>query len=46
VRDHSKAAILAAFERRLEQDQDTECAEACRQVERIAELRLRDMLPQ
>ncbi len=44
MRDHSKDAILAAFERRLGQDQDTEYAEACHQVERIAELRLRDML--
>ena len=45
VRDHTKAQILAAFERRLEQDSATELAEACRQVERIAELRLREMLP-
>ena len=43
VRDHSKASILAAFERRLGQDGDTECAEACHQVERIAELRLIEM---
>ena len=43
VRDHSKAGILAAFERRLGQDGDTECAEACHQVERIAELRLIEM---
>ncbi|WP_424832801.1 allantoinase PuuE [Ruegeria sp.] len=45
VRDHDKASILQAFERRIEQDRDTEFAEACRQVERIAEFRLRDMLP-
>ena len=45
VRDHSKAQILAAFERRLDQDSDTEFAEACRQVERIAEIRLREILP-
>ncbi len=45
VRDHTKAQILAAFERRLEQDSVTELAEACRQVERIAELRLKEMLP-
>ena len=45
VRDHTKAGILAAFERRLDQDSDTEFAEACAQVERIAELRLKDMLP-
>jgi OHCU decarboxylase len=40
VRDHDKAGILAAFERRLDNDSATEFAEACRQVERIAELRL------
>ncbi len=45
VRDHDKASILAAFQRRIEQDRDTEFAEACRQVERIAEFRLRDVLP-
>ncbi|MDE4143322.1 MAG: allantoinase PuuE [Pseudophaeobacter sp. bin_em_oilr2.035] len=45
VRDHDKASILAAFERRVENDRDTEFAEACRQVERIAEFRLKDLLP-
>ncbi|WP_171173493.1 allantoinase PuuE [Ruegeria sp. HKCCD8929] len=45
VRDHDKASILAAFQRRVEQDRDTEFAEACRQVERIAAFRLRDLLP-
>ncbi len=44
VRDHDKPGILAAFHRRLAHDRDTEFAEACRQVERIAQLRLRDML--
>ncbi|SHJ13500.1 OHCU decarboxylase [Palleronia salina] len=44
VRDHDKAGILAAFERRVENDTGTEFAEACRQVERIAELRLREAL--
>ncbi|MBF9061050.1 allantoinase PuuE [Rhodobacterales bacterium HKCCSP123] len=44
VRDHDKAGILAAFERRLGQDRETEFAEACRQVERIAELRLMEKL--
>ena len=44
VRDHDKAGILAAFERRLENDTETEVAEACRQVERIAELRLLEKL--
>ncbi|GHG83225.1 allantoinase PuuE [Pseudodonghicola xiamenensis] len=45
VRDHDKPGILAAFERRLENDRDQEFAEACRQVERIAGLRLKDLLP-
>ncbi len=45
VRDNTKASILDAFERRIENDSDTEFDEACRQVERIAELRLKDMLP-
>jgi OHCU decarboxylase len=40
VRDNTKASIMAAFERRIQQDRETEFAEACRQVERIAELRL------
>ena len=40
VRDNTKASIMAAFERRIAHDSDTEFAEACRQVERIAELRL------
>jgi len=44
VRDNTKASILAAFERRVAQDRATEFAEACRQVERIAELRLREKL--
>ncbi len=45
VRDHDKASILAAFEARIAHDTDTEFAEACRQVERIAEFRLQDILP-
>ncbi|MEX0276652.1 MAG: allantoinase PuuE [Ruegeria sp.] len=45
VRDHNKASILEAFQRRIDQDRPTEFAEACRQVERIAEFRLRDVLP-
>ena len=45
VRDHDKPGILAAFERRLANDSEAEFAEACKQVERIAELRLKDMLP-
>jgi OHCU decarboxylase len=42
VRDHTKPEILAAFQHRLDNDRATEFAEACRQVERIAELRLRE----
>jgi allantoinase len=45
VRDHDKASILAAFRRRIENGRNAEFAEACRQVERIAEFRLRDLLP-
>ncbi|PIV76765.1 MAG: polysaccharide deacetylase [Rhodobacteraceae bacterium CG17_big_fil_post_rev_8_21_14_2_50_65_11] len=44
VRDHDTASIMAAFERRLQNDRDTEFAEACRQVERIAALRLAEKL--
>jgi OHCU decarboxylase len=44
VRDHYTAGIRAAMERRLAQDSEAEFAEACRQVERIAALRLREML--
>jgi OHCU decarboxylase len=43
VRDHDKAGILAAFQRRIDNDRDREFAEACRQVERIAMLRLLEM---
>lgn len=45
VRDHTKSSILAAFEARISNDSETELAEACRQVERIAELRLKEVLP-
>jgi OHCU decarboxylase len=45
VRDHDKASIRANFERRIGNDTETEFAEACRQVERIAEFRLMDLLP-
>ncbi len=40
VKDNTKASILSAFQRRIDNDRATEFAEACRQVERIAELRL------
>jgi OHCU decarboxylase len=45
VRDNTKATILNAFQSRLAHDSETEFAAACAQVERIAELRLKDMLP-
>ncbi|WP_425040166.1 allantoinase PuuE [Primorskyibacter sp. S187A] len=45
VKDNTKATILDAFHRRLGHDRETEFAEACRQVERIAELRLIEKLP-
>jgi OHCU decarboxylase len=45
VRDHDKASIMAAFEQRIGNDTDTEFAQACKQVERIAEFRLMDILP-
>jgi OHCU decarboxylase len=45
VRDQTKASILRAFRTRLQNDTDTEFRAACDQVERIAELRLKDMLP-
>jgi len=44
VKDNTKADILEAFERRIENDRATEFAEACRQVERIAALRLIEKL--
>ncbi|MEC8628576.1 MAG: allantoinase PuuE [Pseudomonadota bacterium] len=44
VRDHDKAGIMAAFETRLQNDRDTEFTTACKQVERVARLRLEDML--
>ena len=45
VRDHDKASIMAAFEQRIGNDTQTEFAQACKQVERIAEFRLMDILP-
>ena len=44
VRDNTKASIMEAFARRIEHDRETEFEEACRQVERIAELRLEEKL--
>ena len=45
VRDHSKTSILQSFETRIHNDTATEFATACKQVERIAELRLKALLP-
>jgi len=45
VRDNTKASILAAFETRIANDRATEFSTACAQVERIAAIRLKDMLP-
>lgn len=45
VRDHDKSSIIEAFYRRIKNDSEAEFDEACRQVERIAYLRLKDMLP-
>lgn len=45
VKGRGKAEILTAFERRLRNDAEAEFAEALAQVERIALLRLKDLLP-
>ncbi len=45
VRDHDKSGIMKAFQTRIDNDTGTEFAEACKQVERIAHYRLKDILP-
>lgn len=45
VRGLGKAEIMAAFERRLGHDREAELATALAEVEKIALLRLKDMLP-
>ena len=45
VKGKTKDEILAAFETRIGNDRATEFDTACRQVERIALLRLQDILP-
>jgi len=45
VKDNTKASILEAFEHRLGNSRETEFLTACAQVERIALLRLRAVLP-
>jgi OHCU decarboxylase len=44
VKDNSKADILAGFERRLANDADTETKTALAEIDRIAALRLKDIL--
>jgi OHCU decarboxylase len=45
VKGKTKDEILAAFETRIGNDRATEFVTACKEVERIALLRLKDMLP-
>ena len=45
VKGRSRSEILAAFEARVDNDADTEFGEALAQIERIALLRLQDLLP-
>ena len=45
VKGRSKTEVLAAFAARLGNDRETEVATALAQIERIALLRLRDLLP-
>jgi OHCU decarboxylase len=44
VRDNSKAQIMEAMEKRVANERETEFVTACKQVERIAELRIRAIL--
>jgi chitin deacetylase len=44
VKDHTKDGILRAFETRIANDTDTEFTTACKQVERIARIRLDQIL--
>ncbi len=44
VKGLNKGDILSAFQERVKQDRQTEFNQACKQVEKIALLRLRDML--
>ena len=45
VKDNTKSQILDAFKKRIENDHSQEFKTACQQVERIARLRLNDVLP-
>ena len=44
VKGLKKSDIIAAFKTRLDHDRDSEFAAACQQVEKIALLRLQDMV--
>ena len=44
-KDRSKDEILSAFKTRIANNRQTEFNTACREVEKIALLRLQDMLP-
>jgi OHCU decarboxylase len=46
VKGRNKKEILDAFQRRVSNDRNTEFETACAQVERIALLRLKDILPE
>ena len=46
VKDNTKASIMDAFKRRINNSREIEFEEACKQVERIAELRLLDKFGQ
>ncbi len=46
VKGRARTEVLAAFERRLAHDRDTEFTQALAQIERIAWLRLHDLLPE
>jgi 2-oxo-4-hydroxy-4-carboxy--5-ureidoimidazoline (OHCU) decarboxylase len=45
VKGKSKADILAGFQRRLANDADAETRTALAEIDRIAALRLKDILP-
>ncbi len=45
VKGKSKAEILAAFQRRLASDRDAETETALAEIDKIAALRLKDILP-
>ncbi len=44
VKDYDKKGILAEFKRRVENDKKSEFVTACKQVERIAQLRIEEIL--